>query len=398
MKQHTALAVAALLALTTAGCTALPRNAVPLDEQLVAEVPGMHDIRAISGIDNASFDQDIIASEAQYRKHRGLSPRAKLNLDLLVISGGGDYGAFGAGIINGWTRSGKRPEFKLVTGVSTGALIAPFAYLGPEYDDALKEAYTTVSADDIYKASLPGLLWRDSFLNTEPLARLIERYIDQEFLDKVAEAHRQGRRLWIGTANLDADRLVVWNMGAIAQSDHPDAAELFRKVILASTSIPGAFPPVMIDVEINGKPHDEMHVDGGVKAQLFINADTMNLAELGRRYQHNPAGRPNWRIFVIRNAQVGPTPRVVERKLAGITSRSFTSLLKSQARSDLERIHIMSKEYGIDFSWISLPADYQPATEDLFDTVEMNKMYRIGYELGKRGDAWRKSPPQFGGN
>ena len=377
-------------------CSTLPRNPVPVDRQDQVEVAGMQTIRAISGYYNQAFEEDVVISERQYRAARGMRENEKLDLDLLVLSGGGDHGAFGAGFLSGWSRSGTRPEFKLVTGVSTGALIAPFAFLGSKYDDVLKDAYTRIDAGDIYNARVLSLLWNDAFASTQPLARLIEHYFTDEFINEVAEAHRQGRRLWIATTNLDADRLVVWNMGAIALSDHPDAPDLFRQVILASSSIPGAFPPVLIDVDLHGESYDEMHVDGGVKAQLFINAETLNIASMKRRYLTADGGRPDWRIYVIRNAEVGPHPGQVARKISEITSRSFASLLKSQARSDLERIYFMAKENGIGFNWVAMPADYEPQSDESFDQAEMNRMFEIGYGLGVKGNAWRQQPPAFG--
>jgi len=396
MKQFLSCIVLLVAIASVAACSTLPRHPVPLEKQASADVPAMEDIRAISGRSNPAFEEDVLDSERQYRSHRGMHRAARLELDLLVLSGGGDHGAFGAGFLYGWTRSGTRPEFKLVTGVSTGALIAPFAFLGSRYDDALKEAYTTINAGDIYNPRLFSVLWNDAFANTGPLADLIERYFTGDFIAQVADAHRQGRRLWIATTNLDADRLVVWNMGAIAQSGDPDALNLFRRIILASSSIPGVFPPVLIDVELDGETFDEMHVDGGVKAQLFINAETLNISSLKKKYEVVEGGRPDWRIFIIRNAEVGPHPRQVPRKISAITSRSLASLLKSQGRSDLERIYIMARDNGIDFNWVSVPTAYEPQTSEPFDRAEMNRMFEMGYELGSKGDAWRTQPPGFG--
>lgn len=379
------------------GCSSLQRNPAPLDKQFDARIAGMNEIRAISGQDNLFFEEYALTSEAQYRKHNGFSETEKLKLDLLVLSGGADYGAFGAGLLNGWSESGTRPEFKLVTGVSTGALIATFAYLGSDYNQQLKEAFTTVNADDIYSTKVMSLLWSDSLVGTGPLAQLIARYITNDVMLEVARAHAQGRRLWIATTNLDADRLVVWEMGEIAQSGHPDALKLFQRIILASTSIPGIFPPVMFDVEIDGKVYDEMHVDGGVKAQLFLNAETLNLVRLKELYE-KAGGYPDWTVYIVRNAKVGPEPQQVNRKFYDVSSRAMSSLLKSQGRSDMERIYVFGQMADIKFNWTSLPAEYIPETLEPFDQVEMNNMFQMGYEQGLRGGDWRKRPPGLGQN
>ena len=268
----------------TASCSTLPRNPVPLDQMPYAEIAGIPGVRAWSGTFSEQFETDLLLSAQQALKHAGATESNAIPaINVLSLSGGGDYGAFGAGFINGWSQSGARPEFKLVTGISTGALIAPFAFLGSEYDSTLKHAYTTVSAKDIYIARWISFLWNDAFADSTPLAKLIKRYITKDVLQAMAKAHRQGRRLYIGTTNLDADRLVVWNMGAIANSGEANALKLFRQIILASSSIPGAFPPVMIKVEIDGVSYDEMHVDGGIKAQLFLLAATLDITEFRKK-------------------------------------------------------------------------------------------------------------------
>lgn len=395
-------ALASLVVLfLSVGCSTLPRNPVPLDQQLSAQIPGMQDIRAVSGQYSLAFEKDVFATEQQYRDFKGLSSTEELSVSMLILSGGADYGAFSAGLLKGWTRSGNRPEFVLVTGVSTGALIAPFAFVGSDYDHVLEDTYTNATADDVYRLRWISFLWKDAILDTAPLARLLERHVTQNLLDKVAEAHQQGRRLWIATTNLDADRLVIWNMGAIALSHHSGALDLFRNIMLASSSIPGVFPPVMIEVEANGQKYDEMHVDGGVKAQLFVNAEVLNLAAMRQKYtaRADTLGDIKRTLYVVRNAKVGPDPKQVDRKLSAITSKAMTSLLNSMARSDIERIYKISQMApNAEFYWISLPVEYIPESLKPFDSVTMRKIYKIGYELGQSEDAWRKNPPGLGQN
>ena len=275
------LALLAALVFLSQGCMALQvRHPLPehlLDQAQVADLPG---IRAWGDTLSESLEQSAIESIRQEMaaNHGKLEPEA----NFLALSGGGGDGAFGAGILCGWTEAGTRPRFKLVTGISTGALIAPFAFLGPEYDAKLKEAYTTISDKDIY--TVPSMLKLvlnlgriEGVASTEPLAELLERLIDDKMIQAIAAEHNKGRRLLVGTTQLDAQRQVIWNMGAIAASGHPDAPKLFRQVLRASASIPVAFNPVYIKVKAGGQEYDEMHVDGGVRAEVMLYEEALNL-------------------------------------------------------------------------------------------------------------------------
>jgi predicted acylesterase/phospholipase RssA len=376
------------------GCSTLPRNPVPLDKMYRAEIPGLTGVRAWSGTFSKEYEADLLLSAQQAVQHaRSHGAGSIATTNVLSISGGGDYGAFGAGIMYGWSQSGSRPEFNLVTGISAGALIAPFAFLGPGYDNELKRAFTTVSARDIYVTRWLSFLWSDAFADTTPLALLIKRFYTQDILQATAKAYGQGRRLYIGTTNLDADRLIIWNMGAIAASGHPRALELFQQVILASSSIPGAFPPVFFEVEIDGVSYDEMHVDGGVKAQLFLLAATLDVEAFRRKLGAIASMDRDVRIFVIRNAEIAPEPKQVPRKLDKISARAISSLLKTQARNDISRIYEIARQHGLEFNWIALPAEYEPSGREKFDTEEMNRLFKLGYELGLKENAWRQDPP-----
>ncbi len=382
-----------LFAMVTA-CSTLPRNPAPLDKMLSAKISGMSGVRAWSGIFSKKSEADLLLSIRQEIKYRNASNPGSIPVSsILTLSGGGDNGAFGAGFLQGWSKSGTRPTFKLVTGISTGALIAPFAFIGSEYDNTLKQAYTTTSANNIYFPRWFSFMWSDSFTNTAPFVHLIESYITKDILNKVALAHRQGRRLYIGTTNLDADRLVVWNMGVIANSGHPKALALFQQIILASSSIPVAFPPVFIKVEIDGATYDEMHVDGGVKAQLFLLATTLDLTDL--RKKANVVVKPNRKrsIYIIRNAEVGPEPKQIPRNLTKISERALSSLIKSQALGEVDRLYALTKQQGLDFNLAALPEDFEPAESDEFDKKEMNRLFKRGYEEGLKKDVWLKKPP-----
>jgi len=216
----------------------------------------------------------------------------------LAVSGGGDNGAFGAGLLNGWSETGTRPEFRMVTGVSTGALIAPFAFLGPQYDPVLREVYTTLTPDRIFRArGLTAALFNDAMADTSPLADVIAKYADEKMFAAIAREYNEGRLLLIGTTDLDAQRPVIWNIGALAASGKPEALKLFHQILRASAAIPGLFQPVMIDVEIDGKKFQEMHVDGGTVAQLFLYPPTIEAGRLLKRKRV---------AYIIRNARLDP--------------------------------------------------------------------------------------------
>ena len=209
---------------------------------------------------------------------------------LLAISGGGDNGAFGAGVLVGWSESRTRPSFKIVTGISTGALIAPLAFVGPEYDPLLAEMYTTIGQSDIFEKRpvLAGLV-SDALADSMPLRNLIAKYVDAKLVARIAEESRRGRALVIITTNLDAGVPVIWNIGAIAESGRPEAIGLIRKILLASASIPGFFPPVMFDVTVDGVAHQEMHVDGGASMQTFLYPAALQVRQIPNGGGSRPA-------------------------------------------------------------------------------------------------------------
>jgi hypothetical protein len=310
---------------------------------------------------------------------------------LLAISGGGDAGAFAAGILAGWTAHGNRPEFRVVTGISTGALIAPFAFLGPQYDHALRSAFTSARSEDIFhrRKMLVGLA-SDGMADSGPLTRLVAKYVTPEMLVAVADEYAKGRVLEIGTTDLDSGRPVTWNMGAIASSDAPGALDLFRKIIIASTSIPGEVSPVMIDADIDGKHFQEMHVDGGVITQVFLYPPRI-LKEL-----HRVTGRPYRRelhAYVIRNGRLEPEWSDTERHTLSIGGRAISALIQAQGINDLQRIYQTARQDGVDFNLAYIGSDFNyPHNED-FDPEYMKRLFDYAYQLSAKGYPWHKAPP-----
>ena len=371
--------------LALAGCAAIqPRNALPEASAAQVDPDGFHNIR---------FWGDEAAPAVVSPRDdpaAGSSPRSGVHrrLNLLAISGGAEDGAFGAGLLAGWGDAGNRPDFDLVTGVSSGALIAPFAFLGRAHDAQLREIFTQYGRKDIFAYNVPSLLEGSALVDDLPLSRLIEKYIDRDFIREVAEERKKGRVLLIGTTNLDAQRPVLWDMGRIAASDRPDAIELFRRVLLASATLPGVFAPVRIKVRVGDKDYDELHVDGGITRQVFIAPSTLRLVSGGSvRTTMNGA-----RLFVIRNGRIDPQWEPVSENVVSITQRSLSTLIKNQSIGDLYRIYSVAKQDGIDFNLASIPADFAVRTDELFDQKYMAALFERGYQTGGHYP-WIKSPP-----
>lgn len=396
LSRHVHLAAACIALMLVSGC-ATPRrlSAVP-ELQTEQATPLDGPVRFW-----ADDEPEPLIAEAEARYEREMAERARVGQtgplpqeDFLAISGGGDDGAFGAGLLCGWTQAGDRPVFTLVTGVSTGALIAPFAFLGPKYDAVLREAYTQTSHEKIFrKRTIAAAVFDDAMSDTTPLAKLISRYITRELLDEIAVEYRKGRLLLIGTTDLDSRRGVIWNMGAIADSRDPQALVLFRKIILASAAIPGAFPPVMIDVSVDGVRHQEMHVDGGATNQVFMYPEALKLGEVIPDLQ---AARER-KVYVIRNARLDPGWANVDRRTLKIAGRAISALIQSQALGDLMRIYETAERDQIEFNLAFIPKDFNvPRTSD-FNPQYMVPLFDRGYQMGLQRYPWMKTPPGLSG-
>jgi hypothetical protein len=304
----------------------------------------------------------------------------------LALSSGGADGAFGAGLLTGLSAAGKRPDYAVVTGVSTGALMAPFVFAGPRYDDALRAAYTKVSAADVFEVGGTG----ESFVDSWPLKDLIAKQITPALFADVAAAHRGGRRLFIVTTNLDAERSVVWNMGAIAAHGGDAALNLFRTVLLASSAIPGGFPPVLIDVEADGKRFQEMHVDGGVGGQFFAGPAAVMAATADYRL-------PATALYVVINSGLQPDFQVVDRSTPSILTKTVGAAVKVDTRLMIDRAYLAAKRSGIEFNVASIPADFNVKSRGPFDPGYMSALFQLGYDLGNSATPFGNTPPPYPG-
>ena len=320
--------------------------------------------------------------------HTGPLPPAAF----LTISGGGGDGAFGAGLLTGWSEAGTRPTFRLVTGISTGALIAPFAFLGSKYDPTLAETYTHVTDEDIFKKrGFTAALFSDAMADTAPMAKLVSKYVTPELLDAIAAEYAKGRLLLIGTTNLDSREPVYWNMGAIASSKDPAALTLFRKIVVASASIPGAFPPVMIDVTVDGVRYQEMHVDGGATRQVFMYPQTFRLAEQSAAIG---ADRPR-AVYIIRNSRLDPEWASVDRRMLSIVNRAVSSLIQTQGFGDLNRMYLTATRDHVDYNLAFIPSDFNVPKKGQFDIAYMTPLFQRGRQMAAGGYPWAKSPPGY---
>jgi hypothetical protein len=390
--------VLAALAVWAMRALEIPERLPAVPEALTtrAVVPGIPNARYWVGIETETFTRDALAAREREQAFRARSGQTGElpPADLLALSGGGDKGAFGSGLLNGWTASGTRPTFKVVTGVSTGALIAPFAFLGSDYDDVLKEVFTTIGPDDVLTPrSVLAVIENDGMADNQPLWGLISRHVDQSLLDAIAEQHKNGRILLIATTDLDARQPVIWNMGNIAESGAPGALNLFRSILLASAAIPGAFPPAMIRVEADGQAYDEMHVDGGASAQVFLYPPSLGVQMRALGAETNRTGR----VFVIRNSWLESTWDPPNRRTIDIAGRAISSLIQTQGFGDLYRIYLTTQRDGFDFNLAFIGPEFQPPSHAQFDTGFMNALYDYGYQLGLDGYPWKKVPPGLEG-
>jgi hypothetical protein len=377
------------------GCSIPGRMpAVPQDMTAKAEVPGMPSIRYLSGGDMSQFlidGKESVMLELAYRAKSGQKgPLPPANF--LAISGGGDDGAYGAGLLCGWSAADTRPEFKLVTGISTGALIAPFAFLGSKYDAKLKDVYTNTSPKDVLEErGLTAAIFDDALADNKPLWHLLQKHISAEMLRDIAEEHKKGRVLLVASTNLDSRRAVIWNMTKIAASGHPQALDLFRKLMMTSAAIPGAFPPTMIDVEAGGKHYQEMHVDGGTVAQVFVYPPSIKVKEAAEK-----AGIHRERnLYVIRNARLDPEWSEVERRSLTIAGKAIASLIRTQGIGDLYRIYLNAQRDGIDYNLAFIPPTFNAPHKEDFDTEYMRQLFQTGYDAAAKGYRWAKTPPGF---
>ena len=368
-----ARAAALVVALLGAGCSTI-RQSYSQADYAEARIAGMPNVRAWA--DNSR--------QSLLRLTTSAAP-----LTMLTLSGGGAEGAYGAGFLSGWSDSGSRPRFDIVTGTSVGALMAPFAFLGVDYDPTLKDIFTSGRIESLLRLDgINGVVGSGVF-KAEPLRQLVERHADNALLDAIAAEHRKGRLLFVVTANIDAQRAVIWNMTAIAASDHPGRLDLFRRVLIASASIPGVFAPTFIDVETDDKRFAEMHVDGSVISNVPAVPEALLLDKLPTRTAAHP------KLYIIVNGKLAPDFDVVADGTLSIVARSFWTTVKANTRNTLIATYEFARRNAWEFRATSIEHERAIATSSFnFDTAYLRDLFAYGYARGRSGRAWQTTLPR----
>jgi hypothetical protein len=359
-----------------AGCMAPDRVAYTPKAAANANIEGFGDIR-------------IYADTTRLDGPAWLTIPRHENVNYLVLSGGGAAGAFSVGALKAWSDRGGRPEFDIVSGVSTGALIAPYAFLGRTYDDTLVDLYTSGVAKELVDADfLPKGLLGPSLLKEAPLRRMVERHLTPDILAKVATEHRKGRRLFVLTTNLDSQRAVIWNMGAIANSARPDALKLFQDVVIASASIPGIFPAVLIKATAGGQAFEEMHSDGGSSSQVLTIPEGWMVNPQIKAW---PKGL-KLNMYVIVNNALMPEFATTTNNTFAVMARASSALIKAQTRSALVATYVYAQKNGIRFRVAAIDAQIPYTMTDPFNTGYMRAVYNLGYAKMSSGSLWKDKP------
>jgi hypothetical protein len=385
-----------LVALAAAGCVrSFERQPVPAALSAQASIPGLAHARFWGDEvpkDIYAFVNTHMPGIKRLASHSGRE-NGRPRVDYLALSGGADDGAFGAGLLVGWSKRGDRPQFEVVTGVSAGALIAPYAFLGSGYDTQLAELWTNFDASSVATPQIiAGLLGAEALADSTPLRTMIAKHVDRRMLGDIAREYQNGRLLLVGTTNLDAQRQVIWNMGEIAAAAmrNPAAAELFRDVLLASASLPGVFPPVHIKVRVGDKVFEEMHVDGGPSRQVFLAPAQFSLRTFDKLYPQPPVRR----VYVVRNGKLAPVYEAVQPNTFAISARSLFTVTKNQSMGDINQIFAMTERDSAEFRLASIPASFTVQSSKPFDPAYMRPLFQVGYRAGLQGNAWARTPPE----
>jgi predicted acylesterase/phospholipase RssA len=389
---HVLIIIACFLALS--GCAHV-RHAVP--ENLVgkAVVVGMPDIRYYVGKPDSYFfmRQSLADSFKEEGKTEYLVDGIK-TYSALLVGGGVSNSAYGIGLLKGWSKEGSRPVFKIVTGYSSGSIIAVTTFAGKDYEDRMADMFTSISSKDVQKKkSMFSVLFGNSVYSSAPLAKKINDIVDEDLMAKIAQEHRKGRRLYVGTTDFDAQGFVIWDMGALASKGGFDSVKMFRKIILASCAFPAMLPPVYFQVEAGGKRYDEMHVDGGVVSGLFYIYQLMEGVEsMVQSSEINPRGFKT-RLYVLNLCYMSPHSQQVEDNMVAMTSRLIETNGAAKMIGDTYRVYAYAKEKGWDYNLAYIPEDFVPNQKEMLDTLEMQRLFKRGYDDALEGYKWHKTPP-----
>lgn len=370
-------ALIAGISLALLGCAAAPRLPAPETRLNTAMPLGFTGEVRFAFESAEAFRQHSARTLGRIKTAAGSRP-----VNILALSGGGAGGAFGAGALVGWSRSGQRPVFDLVTGVSVGALIAPLAFLGQEWDPVLTKALAGESSEHLLQRHLIGALFSTSVYRGEPLVQLVDQFVTDELVAAVAHEYARGRMLFIETTDLDKGEPVIWNMGEIAAHGGDEARLLFRNVLVASASIPVVFPPVMIRVSENGQAYDEMHVDGATSVPMFVAPEVAALVTQGAPQLGAV------KVYVLVNGQLGRFPATTKRTTSEILSVAFNTNLTHNIRAALGLAYNFAQRYGMEFQLTEIPNGYAFEGPLDFDPKHMRKLFDFAAHCAESGQLW----------
>jgi hypothetical protein len=376
------------IAVAAIGCTTLRESREKIPPGPTEVLDRDHPDESLNPLDAGALQQ--AAEQLRRARKPGNPPDRKYRV--LVVSGGGIYGAFPAGVLTGWTEAGTRPTFDVVTGISTGALIAAVAFLGPADDPLLRELYTQVENKDIFVIRKPvRSIFSESIADSSPFEERMRCVVTPDKLRRVAAEHAKGRRLYVGTTNLATRRLVVWDMGAIAARGTPESEKLFEDVLLASSAVPGFFAPRRIDVDIDGRTVEELHVDGGVSRSMFFRPPYV---PPGQREGFGPNSLYDSDLYVLVAGKLYADSDAVKPRALAIAGSAITSLLYSQARGDIDRLFNYAVLTGMNFRLGAIPQEFEMSNQALkFDRAEMTRIFEEGRRLGREQKFWNSQPP-----
>lgn len=368
---------------------------VPTGQAQRASVLGLPNERFFPMSGTEGLEQEFVEAAKRQVARRKLKSLGDIDAKFLAVSGGGEDGAFGAGLLCGWSEHGDRPVFDLVTGVSTGALTAPMAYLGSAYNPQLRHVYTEITPEKVLiPRGFSAALFNDALADNSPLFKTISDVLDEKMLSDIAAGYRNGRLLLIGSTDLDAQAPVIWNIGAIAASSHPKALDTVRRILLASAAIPGAFPPSMFDVTLDGKAYQEMHVDGGAFVQSFLYPGALTDDRRERMARHQKV--PKVEAYVIRNGRLDSDWAEVRRQMLGIAGRAISTMITASGYNDLVRVYYTTKRDNIGFQLAYIGSDFDRKLPSPFDQAYMRALFDYGFQKARSGYHWAAKPPYVG--
>jgi predicted acylesterase/phospholipase RssA len=384
-----------LLLALLAGCASPPERPQRSPQDLAA---ARRADDAIRELERRGFTERFVTYIEAKADAAAKGSRTPPTVDVLVISGGGDWGAFGAGVLKGWGRvKGEmaRPRFDVVTGVSTGALIAPFAFLGDDASiERIVQFYRNPQQDiAVSRGWLFFLPDNPSFYLLPGLERELRTALDRSMLERIAAEGASGRGLIVNTTNVDFGDNRPFDLVAEAKAALAGDEERFRGILLASAGIPAVFPARGID--------GHLYVDGAVTGNILYGGEAREdhgfLARWQARHPRRPM--PRVRYWVIFNNQIRFPPQVTQERWPDIMSRTTIMATQTSTVNSLRHLFAMAQiarlkhRAELEVRLMAVPPDFVPAKPGTFVKEVMNDLADLGERMGADPASWRTDPP-----